>query len=246
MCRISRRARRRAGLRDLRQDRIAHRVERLRDQRGTDDLGRIARTERDHAPPPALRDRQRDQEAHQVDDVLGVVAETDPVDGVAAHGVAVLVGQSDRTAQAGVIGEIFRQRCGGDAFADIGLDQHMLLAIGLTGAVDRPDIKCGMRPGRLRQIFDDAGNPVVAFDQQHVAGLDDAAQVLRIAWRERLIARNFLLQVARDQLADGVEHYAHSKLPPAAFRPLFVFLSMVESCCNLVHRRRRSIMIDLP
>ena len=99
-------ARGRAG--NFRQDRIAHRVERLRDQRRADDLGGIAGAERDHAPPPALRHRQRDQKAHQVDDVLGVVAEADPVDGVAAHRGAVLVGQADRAADAGVIGKIFR------------------------------------------------------------------------------------------------------------------------------------------
>ena len=63
-----------------------------------------------------------------------------------------------------------------------------------------------MRPGRLRQIFDDAGDAVVALDQQHVAGLDDAAQMLGIAGRERLIARHFLLEVPRNQLADGIEH----------------------------------------
>src|ERR1019366_1659471 len=79
-----------AGARDLGQDRGAHGVERLRDQRRADDLGGIAGAERDHPPPPALRDRQRDQVAHQIEDVLGVVAEADPVDGVAAHRVAVL------------------------------------------------------------------------------------------------------------------------------------------------------------
>ncbi|GCC46334.1 hypothetical protein chiPu_0030571, partial [Chiloscyllium punctatum] len=67
------------GAGDLGQDRIAHGVEGLRDQRRADDLGRIAGAERDHAPPPALRDRQRKQIAREVDDVLGVVTEADPV-----------------------------------------------------------------------------------------------------------------------------------------------------------------------
>ena len=123
-----------------------------------------------------------------------------------------------------MIGEIFRKRRRGDALADIGLDQHMWLAVGLDGAIDRADIERAMRPGRLRQIFDDAGNPVVAFDQQHVSGLDDAAQMFGIAGRERLIAGNFLLQVARDQLADCIEHYAH-KIPPAA-SPTRFFVSL--------------------
>ncbi len=76
-------------------------------------------------------------------------------------------------------------------------------------------------PGRLRQILDDAGDAVVAFDQQHVAGLDQSAQPLRIAWRERLIARHLLLEIARDQLADRVEHEAHDGLPHrGSSRPL--------------------------
>ena len=235
----------RGGAGDLRQDRIAHGVERLRDQRRADDLGGIAGTERDHAPPPALRHRQRNQEAHQVDDVLGVVAEADPVDGVAAHRDAVLIGQADRAADAGVIRIIFRQRRRGHAFADIGLDQDVRFAVGFAGAVDRADIERGMRPGRLREVFDDAGNPVVAFDQQHVARLDHAAQMLGIAGRERLIARNFLLQVARKQLADGIEHYAH-EIPPRFFDRFLCSLSMVASRFNLVHARNGSIMIDLP
>ena len=74
------------------QDRVAHGVESLRDQRRADHLGRIAGAERDHAPSPALRDRQRKEIAGEVDDVLGVVAEADPVDGVTAHRGAVLIG----------------------------------------------------------------------------------------------------------------------------------------------------------
>ena len=52
-----------------------------------------------------------------------------------------------------------------------------------------------MRPGRLREIFDDAGNVVVALDQQHVAGLQGGAQG-GIARREGLIALHRLFQIA--------------------------------------------------
>src|SRR5260370_34101167 len=77
--------------------------------------------------------------------------------------------------------------------------------------------------------------------------LDDAAQMFRVARRERLIARHFLLKVARDQLADGIEHDAHDIFPPAPLPAAFVcFLIMVESRCNLVHALARSIMIDSP
>jgi hypothetical protein len=113
-----------------------------------------------------------------------------------------------------VIGKILRQRRRRHALADIGFDQDMRLAIGFHRAVDRADIKCGMRPGRLRQVFDDAGNPVVALDQQHVALLDDTPQMFGVARRERLIARDFLLKVARNQLADGIEHGAHYNISP--------------------------------
>ena len=90
----------------------------------------------------------------------------------------------------------------------------MRLAVGLLGAADWSDIERGMRPGGLRQILDDTGDPVVAFDQAHVAGFDHPAQMLRIARRERLIARYLLLKVAGNQLADRVEHDAHDAVPP--------------------------------
>src|SRR6266705_7140452 len=99
-----------------------------------------------------------------------------------------------------MVRKIFRKRRRGHALVDIGLDQHMSLAVGLRHAVDRTDIERGMRPGGLREIFDDAGYPVVAFDQQDIALLDNAAQMLRVAGRERLIARYLLLEVARDEL----------------------------------------------
>src|SRR5260370_15432201 len=102
----------------------------------------------------------------------------------------------------------------------------MRLAVGLLGAVNRSDIERGMRPGGLRQILDDTGDPVVAFDQQHIAGLDDSAQMFRVARRERLIARHLLLKVAGNQLADRIEHDAHDAIPPSSlFWPLFPSIS---------------------
>ncbi len=146
------------------------------------------------------------------------------------------MGQSDGAAEAGVIGIIFRERYGGDALADIRLDQDMRLAIGLRRAIDRADIERGMRPCRLREIFDDAGDAVVAFDQQHVAGLDQAAQPLWIARRKGFIAWHLFLEVAGDDLADGIEHKAHWSIPPSGmFRPLSCWLIVVESNFNLVH-----------
>src|SRR5215813_15493465 len=97
----------------------------------------------------------------------------------------------------------------------------MWLAVVLPRAIDRADIERGMGPGGLGQVLDDAGNAVVAFDEQDVAGLDDAAQIFRIARRERLIARHLLLQVAGNQLADRIEHDAHDGLPRTAFIAAF-------------------------
>ena len=162
----------------------------------------MAGAERHHAPAPALRHRQRKQIAHQVDDVLEVVVEADALGGVGADARAVVVGQPDRPADAGVKAGIFRQRRADHALADIGLDQHQRLAVRGVAVADRPDIERGMRPGRLREILDDAGDVVVAFDQQHVAGLERGAQRLRIARREGLVALRRLLQIAGDGSPD--------------------------------------------
>src|ERR1700727_48745 len=91
----------------------------------------------------------------------------------------------------------------------------MRLAVRLLRPVDRSDEQCGMRPCRLCQVFDDAGDSIVAFDQQHVARLDNAAQPVRVAGRERLIAGHFLLKIGSEPLTDRVEHYAHNAFPPA-------------------------------
>ena len=56
-----------------------------------------------------------------------------------------------------------------------GLDQRVRLAVRGGAVVERTDIERRMRPGRLGEILDDAGNVIVAFDQQHVAGPSDAA-----------------------------------------------------------------------
>jgi hypothetical protein len=69
----------------------------------------------------------------------------------------------------------------------------------------------------LRQVFDDAGNPVIAFDQENIAWLHDAAQMFRIARREWLVTRHLLLKVAGNQLSDRIEHDAHDASPCGSF-----------------------------
>ena len=103
----------------------------------------------------------------------------------------------------------FGERRGIDADPEFRLDQRMRLAF--RGAViERADIERRMRPGRLREILDDAGDLVVAFDQQHVAGAERRRQCGRIARRKRLVARNGLLQIPGKHLPEAVEHVAHA------------------------------------
>jgi hypothetical protein len=54
------------------------------------------------------------------------------------------------------------------------------------------------------------------------------------------------LQVARDQLADGIEHDTHDVSPNGLCGRFFPFLIMVGSRCNLVHAFGGSIMFDSP
>ena len=94
-----------------------------------------------------------------------------------------------------------------------------------------------MRPSRLGEVFDDAGNVVIALDQQHVAGSQRLAQRLGIARRKRLVAGNGLVQVAGDHAPNSIEHPAHGGLP-AASRGFAASLFVGTLChvrCNLVH-----------
>ena len=112
-----------------------------------------------------------------------------------------------------MVAGIFRQRRRHHALADIGLDQHQRLAVRGLALADRPDIERGMRPGRLREIFDDAGNVIVAFDQQHVARPQRRAQGVGIARRERLIALRRLFQIMGEKPPDPVGHPTHHTVP---------------------------------
>ena len=228
--------------RDLGQDRIAHGAERVRDQRRADQPRRIARAERDHAPAPALRHRQRQQIAHQVDDVLDVIGEADAGEGIGAHCGAVVRGQADRPADAGVEAKIFRQRRRYYAFADIGLDQNVRLAVRAALAFDRPDIERRMRPRRLREIFDDAGDVVVALDQEHIAGRQRLAQSVRVARRERLIAAHRLLKIAGDQLPEAIAHSTHEPLPA----PVASVARLVASLFGRILWQVRCVLVHGP
>src|SRR3981189_2270901 len=65
-----------------------------------------------------------------------------------------------------------------------------------------------MRPRRLSQIFDAAGNTTFALDQQNITGSKGVAQGRRIVRSERLTVVGRLLQPG-NQTSDIVEHPAH-------------------------------------
>jgi putative transposase len=198
---------------DLRQDRISHGLEGLRDQSRADDPRRIARAQRDHATPPALRHRQRKQIAQQVEDVLDVVVEADALGREGADPRAVVVGQADRPADAGVEAVVFRERRTDDSLPEIGFNQHQRLAVRRGALADRPDVERSMGPGGLREVLDDAGDVVVALDQQHVAGPKRGAQRVRVARRERFVARGRAFEIAGDALPEFFEHQVHDVSP---------------------------------
>jgi hypothetical protein len=171
---------------DPRQDRIADGLERLRDQAGTDHLRRHARAEGEHAAAEAGRDWCGHQIPHEVDDVLHVIFDAEPLDHVGHDALALFLVQADGTADAGMKCRIFRKRRGHDPLAQVGLDQHMRAAVGGALVEARSDIECGMRPGRLREVFDDAGDAGIAFHQQDVARLQHGFERSGIACRKGL------------------------------------------------------------
>jgi hypothetical protein len=114
---------------------------------------------------------------------------------------------------------VFRQRRRHHALTDIGFHQHQRLAVLADAIANRSNIKRRMRPCRLREIFDDARNIIVAFDQEHVAGAKRRAQALGVARRQGLIALDRLFQIVGDQSPDPVCHPTHHTAPASFLTP---------------------------
>ena len=95
-------------VRDLGQDRVTHGVECLRNQRRTDDAARVVGAERDGSATPTPRQRSWEKIAHEVDDVLEIVSETNALECVAADLFAVRFAQANRPADAGLTMQILR------------------------------------------------------------------------------------------------------------------------------------------
>jgi hypothetical protein len=145
-----------ARQRDLGQDGIVNGAERFRDQCRTNQPRWVAGAERNQPTAPALRHRQRKEIVHEIDDILEIVGEADPLDRVGTHTRAIGLGQTDRPADAGMKADIFGERRRYHALTDIGLDQHVRLAVLGDAAEDRPNIERRVRPRRLGEILDDA------------------------------------------------------------------------------------------
>jgi hypothetical protein len=109
-----------------------------------------------------------DQTAHQAKKIAKVIAEANAFYGVAADTLTFLVSQPNRTADPSVVRVIFRKRRGNDTLTDFGLDQHVRVAIWRIDAWNPSDVKGGVGPIRLRQIFDYTRNATVSLDQQNI------------------------------------------------------------------------------
>ena len=176
-------------------------LEGLSDQRRADCAGGVAAAQRDHASAKARRyGRRRQQIARKVDDIAQIIALAEPLYRVARHRTAIVVVQSDRAADARVLTAEHIYADASHALDHIRLDKAMRgIATGL-GQV-RADIERRMGPGRLRQIFYRDAHAAVAFDQQHVGGLQAGEQLLGPrSWR-RAVDMGRLGQEARQQPA---------------------------------------------
>ena len=204
---IRRRCREPVGLavdrRTLRQDRITDRREGLRDQGRADGARRVAAADRQHAA--AKPDRHRGigkQIAREIDDALGVVFRPEPCQRIIENFLGAGLVEAHRPANPGMEAHIFGERNGDDAGIRLGLEEHIRLAVWRDVARPLADIERGVRPGRLREVFDGGGKPAIALDQEDVAGLQRFADNLRI-WRiKRCITPGRLRYVVQDLVAE--------------------------------------------
>jgi hypothetical protein len=119
---------------------------------------------------PKLLEGDGDQVANETKKIAKVITEADPFDGVFADALALLLCQPGRAADPGVTPVIFRKRRGNDTLANLGLNKHVRVAVWRTSVGNPSDVKRGVRPIRLRQIFDYARNMAVPLDQQNIPG----------------------------------------------------------------------------
>jgi hypothetical protein len=96
-----------------------------------------------------------------------------------------------------------------------------------------------VRPGRLREVLDDAEDVVVVFDQQHVAGPQNRAQGAGLGRCERLVAVRWFFQITGKNLPDAVDNSTHRRFPRSFLRGFLSRAPQVadlkKTHCNLVH-----------
>lgn len=154
---------------DFRQDRITQRVEGLRDQGRADRLRRLAAAEREHAPFHRFRQRWSDQVTGQVEDVLQVVGHADARDHEGDQLLDLRLVEADWPADARMQLREFAHRHHAHALLHVHVAQHPRLFAFRRRAQVVADVERGVRPRRLRQVLDGAGEAAGAFHQQHVA-----------------------------------------------------------------------------
>ena len=210
------------ALLDDRQDRVVHRLERLRDQGRTDRPRRVATAEHEQAAAPAQRHGRRGQQvAREVDDVAQVVAMPDAGHRMGCDPLRVVGRQARRPAHAGVQPGVLRQPDGAHTLDRVGLDQARCLAVGAGGPEvgTRPDVERGVRPGRLRQVLDRGAEAAVPLDEQHVAGPQTGTQLREVGRHRGGVHMALPRQPLREAVGEALPHRAgghrrHQPPPP--------------------------------
>src|SRR3989442_408239 len=86
--------------------------------------------------------------------------------------------------------------------------------IRLTGKQELvADVEDRVRPGALRQVLDDLAHALVAVDQDHVAGADDAQQGVEVVGQEEGVVAARLGERAGGQFEELVAEPAHRWRP---------------------------------
>ncbi len=207
---------------------ILHRLESLRDQRRADGTGRIAAAERDHAPAKLRWDgRGRQQITREVDDVLEIVAMSKTGNRETGDGAAFFLVEPDWPANSRRHAGERRDADAVNAIHEICFDEAVC-GVGKSAIAVRADIKSGVRPGRLRQIFDRRADLRIALNQQHVPGLEAGEQPIRWSGRRSPVDMALPAQKARKGTTD-LFRYAAQRASTLFLKNLTTAFGYMES-----------------
>ena len=181
------------------QDGVAHAEERLGDQARADHRAGIALAGEEHLPPPARGQEVEGREVPpKIDQLALVVLMADMGDDVPHDVLEVLIADAVRTADADVVVRVLAEGARRHAVGEVGLQHEMtrLVAVdvleGAPAGMGRsgepvPDVEARVRPGALRQVFDDLGEPRLAFHEEHVAHAHVLLQVVEVVGNPALV-----------------------------------------------------------